>query len=245
MITSVRFARGRAVYTGRLARAPFSAWLQTADGRNVITAASCRIRFSLLGKTRAAQRRLWRDLSRAAGDARVAAVIQRELDEHFARPGTYAYANGLPRLGIELHRLVVVPRVLINAALFAALSRALANDRAFAGLDAPTAMTDFFALSIVSDADRVLADMTPSPACPVPAGPQWLTVGLNRAFVWRGPALKEPPWPGHHYVFEVTRDPVTRRVRNALTDGIKRLEASLPSLTQLQRADILRRAHRA
>jgi hypothetical protein len=56
------------------------------------------------------------------------------------------------------------------------------------------------------------------------------------------PLLKEPPWDGHHYVLELTREPITRAVRKAVTAAIKQIEASLPKLSRVERNDILRRA---
>jgi hypothetical protein len=52
----------------------------------------------------------------------------------------------------------------------------------------------------------------------------------------------EPAWNGHHYVIELTRDPITRAVRKAIAARIERFEASLPALPRAERNEILRRA---
>jgi len=69
-------------------------------------------------------------------------------------------------------------------------------------------------------------------------------VGLDGAFVWRLPLMNEPPWDGHHYILELTRDPITRAVRKAVVAAVQRVEASLPSLSRSERNEILRRAVR-
>ena len=84
----------------------------------------------------------------------------------------------------------------------------------------------------------------PSPKRPLVAGKEWISVGLDGAFVWRLPRLNEPPWDGHHYVMELTRDPITRAVRKAVVAAVERIDASLPSLSRIERNEILRRALR-
>src|SRR5947207_298830 len=68
--------------------------------------------------------------------------------------------------------------------------------------------------------------------------------GLPRAFVWRLPLMNEPPWDGHHYVMELTRDPITRAMRKAVVAAVAGIQASLPSLSRTERNEILRRALR-
>ena len=69
-----------------------------------------------------------------------------------------------------------------------------------------------------------------------------MSVGLNPQFVWRVPLFKDPPWDGHHYVLELTRDPITRAVRKKVDATVERFDAWLPSLSRLDRNEILRRA---
>jgi hypothetical protein len=239
----VRYRRGRAWYTGRITRAPFVAWLATPEGRTTLDEAASRVRFAFLARARAA-RRLWRGLAAAARDAGVIAAIQREMDAYLGRLQEFAYAEGLPRVSVDLHRLVLVPRVLINAAAFGAIVRRLQSEPAFASLDGGDALRDFFVETLIHHLDAAIAGTTPTPKRPLPAGKEWISVGVDGAFVWRLPLLNEPPWDGHHYMLELPRDPITRTMRKAVVAAVARIELSLPSLSRTERNEILRRALR-
>ena len=76
----------------------------------------------------------------------------------------------------------------------------------------------------------------------MPLGNEWISVGLDNAFVWRLPLLNEPPWDGHHYVLELTRDPITRAVQKKVVAAVERIEGHLPTLSRVDRNEILRRA---
>ena len=239
----VRYRRGRARYTGGISRAPFAAWLETSEGRRALDAAVARTRFNFWAEARAT-RRLWRELAGAARDPRVIVVIQSELDSYLGRLQEFAYADGLPRLSVDLHRIVVVPRVLINGATYSAIARRLRSERSFASLEGGDALRDFFLTTLIDHLDAAIADATPSPKRPLAAGKDWISVGLESGFVWRLPVLNEPPWTGHHYVLELTRDPITRAVRKKVVATVQKIEASLPSLSRVERSEILRRALR-
>jgi len=239
----VRYRRGRAWYTGGITRAPFVAWLAMPEGRATLEEAASHGRFAFLARARAA-RRLWRRLATAARDPDVVVTIQSEMDAYLGRLQEFAYAEGLPRVSVDLHRIVVVPRVLINGAAYGAIARKLRSERAFASLDGGDALRDFFVGTLIQHLDGAIAAATPSPKRPLAAGKEWISVGLDGAFVWRLPLLNEPPWDGHHYVLELTRDPITRAVRKAVVAAVGRIEASLPSLSRIERNEILRRALR-
>ena len=239
----LRYRRGRVWYGGRIARAPFVAWLETPEGRATLDEASARIRLPFLARTRAA-RGLWRRLAAAARDPAVIATIRSEMDGYPGRIQELAYADGLPRVGVDLHRLVVVPRVLVNGAAYGALARRLRAVHAFASLEGGEPLRDFFVGTLVSHADAAIAAATPSPKRPVTVGNDWISVGVDGAFVWRLPLLNEPPWDGHHYVLELTRDPITRAVRKGVAAAVGRIEASLTKLSRVDRNEILRRALR-
>jgi len=239
----VQYRRGRAWYTGRIARAPFVAWLATSEGRATVDAAASRGRFALFARARAA-RRLWRRLAAAARDRDVVVTIQSEMDAYLGRLREFAYAGGLPRLSVDLHRIVVVPRVLINGAAYGAIARRLRSERAFASVDGGDALRDFFVRTLIDQLDAAIAATTPSPKRPLVVARDWMSVGLDGAFAWRVPLVNEPPWDGHHYVLELTREPVTRGLRKAVAAAVQRIEASLPSLSRLERNEILRRAVR-
>jgi hypothetical protein len=239
----VRYRRGRVVYGGRIARAPFAVWLTTAEGAAVVDEAASRLRIRFLARARAAGR-LWRRLAAAARDRQVVATIQSEMDAYPGRIQELAYAEGLPRAGVDLHRLVVVPRALVNGAAFGALARRLRTVPAFASLDGGDPLHDFFVAQVISDADAAIAGAAPTLKRPVTLGSEWISVGLDGAFVWRLPLLNEPPWDGHHYVLEVTRDPITRAVRKGVAAAVGRIDASLQKLSRVDRNEILRRALR-
>ena len=237
----VRYRRGRALYTGRITRAPLVAWLATPDGRATLDEAASRLRF--LASARAA-RRLWRQLAAAARDPDVVVTVQSEVDAYLGRLQEFAYAEGLPRASVNLHRIVAVPRVLINGAAYGAIARRLQSERAFASLDGGDALRDFFVRTLVDHVDGAIAGTMPSPKRPLTIGRDWLSVGLDDAFAWRVPLVNEPPWDGHHYVLELTRDPITRAVRKAVAAAVERIAGSLPSLSRIERNEILRRAVR-
>ena len=240
----VRCSRGRLTYAGRITRAPFLAWASTPEGRAEIDKVAARIGFSLLGRSRAARRRLWRQLEAAARDEAVIAAIQSEIDVYLARLGQLAYSSGLPREGVSLHRLVVVPCVLLNGAACSGIERRLNALVPFASLEGGPALRGFFIMRLIHEIEAAVASARPSPRRPLPAGDEWITIGLNSAYAWRVPMLQEPPWDGHHYVLELTRAPVTREVRKAVVASIQRFEASLPALPRIERNEILRQAGR-
>jgi hypothetical protein len=239
----VQYRRGRVWYTGRIARAPFVAWLAMPEGRATVDEAALHGRFAFFARARA-ERRLWRRLVAAARNRDVVAAIQREMDAYLGRLQEFAYADGLPRLSVDLHRIVVVPRVLINGAAYGAIARRLRSEPAFASLDGGDALRDFFIRTLIDHLDGAIAGTMPSPKRPLAVGDEWISIGLDGAFVWRVPLLNEPPWDGHHYVLELTRDPITRAVRKAVAVAVERIQASLPSLSRVERNEILRRAVR-
>jgi hypothetical protein len=237
----VRYSRGRAVYAGRITRGPFVAWVHTPEGAAAVDALASRMRIRWFARERAS-RRIWKQLAAAARDHAVIVSIQSEVDAYLARLQDFAYADGLPRTGVELHRLVVVPRLLINGATHNAIARRLNALPVIAALDGGPALRDFFTLTLVQHLDAAIAGARPSLKNPLRAGRDWISVGLNAKFVWRIPVFQQPPWNGHHYVLELTRDPITRAVRKAVAKQIEGIEASLQSLSRTERNEILRRA---
>ena len=242
MAAWVRRSCGRLVYTGRITRGPFTAWTQTEEGQAAVKQIAARIRFSFLGKTRAAVRRLWRQLAGAARDPAVVAALDLEVQAYLQRLGELAFAEGLPRCGVDLRRLIVVPTVLLNGVACTALARQLKQQPAFAAVEGGNALRDFFVATLISEMTAAVAAARPSPGSPLTAGADWISVGVNTAFVWRVPVFQAPPWDGHHYVLELTREPITRAVRKAVAAKIDAFEASLPALSRAERGEVLRRA---
>ena len=238
----VRCSRGRLVYTGRITRAPFAAWSETEEGRAAVQQIAARIRFSLLGKTRAAARRLWRQLSSTLGDPSVIGAIEREVETYLQRLGQLAFSEGLPRCSVELRRLIVVPTVLLNGAACTAFAKRLNQQPAWASLEGGDTLKDFFVTTLISDMAAAVERARPAPRGPLAADADWTVVGLNAGFVWRVPVFQAPPWNGHYYVLELPRDSITRAVQKAAVPKIDSFEASLPLLSRAERNEILRRA---
>jgi hypothetical protein len=241
MKTPVRYSRGRLQYTGSIARAPFDAWAASDDGRAVVERAASGLPFALFGRTRAARRRLWRELTQAVRTEDVAGAVQHEIDGYLARLETLAYAEDLPRVGVDLHRLVVVPRMFVNAEAYRRIDAALRAQPAIVALEGAEALRRWFALALVDAAASAVAAARPSSGHPLPAGDHWIAIGVNERFEWRIP-YDGPEWHGHYFVFELTRAPITRSVRKAADEAVARLEQSLQSLTRVRRTDILRQA---
>ena len=236
-----RYWHSRIQYTGRIDRSAFIAWCGSAAGRSVLAPIATRIRFAPFGRIRTARRRLWKDVRTAARSAAVASSCQREIDAYLTRLEILALAHDLPRVGVALHRLIAVPRLLANAAMDRQLDLLLDAEAAFATAKGRTALRDWFSVSVITSVEHAIREAHPSPRDPVAAGDEWIIVGVNDSFEWRAP-FADTNWSGHYYVLELTRQPMTRAVRKAATDAIARMESSLPSLSRSQRDDILRRA---
>jgi hypothetical protein len=236
----VRYSQGRVHYTGRIDRAAFAAWCESSKGRAVLDEIVSHMRFGLFGTMRA-RKRVRRELIRAARSEAVVAGLQRELDAYLARLNMFVLARDLPRVGVDLYRLVVIPRLFANGATYRRISTALDRHPAFATQNGRQSLRDWFILTVIDGIEAAVMQARPSLKRWLPAGDGWIIVGVNDQFEWRV-AFDGPAWPGHYYVLELERLPITRAFRKAATEGITRLEASLPSLSRLQRNEILREA---
>jgi len=237
----VRYSRGRTEYTGRVDRAAFAAWADSPDGRAVVGRLASEMGFALFGKTRAARRRLWRELTAASRSESCIAALQSTIDRALGYLDTLVHARALPRLGVDLHRLIAVPRLFVNAAMARRMDVLLDKEPIFASANGRQSLRDWFSLTVVRSAEAAIAQARPSPSVPLPAGEGWIIVGIDEGFEWHVP-FHEPAWPGHYYLLELTRAPITRGVRKHAAQAIDRLAASLPSLSRLQRQEILRQA---
>lgn len=167
--------------------------------------------------------------------------MQREAEAYLPRLEKLVYANGLPRATLHLHRLVVVPRVFVNAEAYRHIDAVLRKQRAFDAIQRGDLLRGWFCLTLVDSLSAAAAAARPSPGRPLPAGRGWIAVGVNERFQW-GTALDGPAWPGHYYVLELTSMPITRAVRKAAGEAIARLESALPDLSRSHRYEILRLA---
>jgi len=240
MAVWIRWRGGRLTYTGGLSRRPFDAWAQAPEGSAAIAAAAQGIRFSLLGKQRAARRRLWRELSNAALDESVASAVQEEADRYLTRLTQLAYADGLPRVTVNLYRLAIVPRQLLNGVARQCLAARLRREPALTCLESQP-LRDFFALQLVRDMDAAIVARAPTIKQPLALADGWVTIRVNTAYVWFA-AVEDSKWAGHHYAFETPRDPINRAMRKAIEDAMKTFDTSLPVLSVRERNEILRRA---
>ena len=240
MAAWIRSRGGRLTYGGRISRRPFDAWAQTPDGSAAIAAAAAHVRFSLLGKHRVARRRLWTELANAAADDSVAAAVQNEADRYLPRLSQLAYAEGLPRVAVNLYRLVVVPRQLLNGVARHCLAARLRREPALTCLES-VPLRDFFCTQLVRDMDAAAAAAQPSLKRPLETGQGWMSVGLNTSYTWFA-AVEDSRWAGHHFAFEVPRDPLSRAMRKAVAEAMKTFDESLPVLSRNERNEILRRA---
>jgi len=228
------------MYSGRIPRQRFVDWTETREGQGAIAVVAERVGFRLLGKRRAARRWLWRDLAAAAADDSIAVVVQDEVDRYLARLGELVYGEGLPRVTINLYRLVVVPRQLLNSVAHRSLAVRLHSEPSLTSLDCEP-LLEFLCRRIVEDLDLAVAGVGPWAKRPLPAGNGWVSVGLNTSFVWYT-VDNVSRWSGYHFVFEIPREPIGRATRRVMAQAIATLEGWLPTLTQLQRTEMLRRA---
>ena len=170
----------------------------------------------------------------------VANAIQEEADRYLARLTQLAYAEGLPRVVVNLYRLVVVPRQLLNGVARQCLAARLRREPALTGLESQP-LKDFFCLQLVRDMDAAITSVQPTVKRPFATGHGWATVGLNTEYVWFA-AVEDSRWAGHHFAFELPRDPISRAMRKAIEEAMKTFDSSLPVLSRVERNDILRRA---
>ena len=240
MAAWIRSRGGRLTYAGGISRRPYDAWIRTPEGSAAVTAAAATMRFSLFGRQRAARSRLWRELANAAADDSVAAAVQEEADRYLARLTKLAYAEGLPRVAVNLYRLVVVPRQLLNGVARHCLVARLRREPALTCLESQP-LRDFFCLQLVRDMDDAIVAAQPSIKRPLAMAEVWASIGLNTSYVWFA-AVEDSRWAGHHFAFEIPRDSMNRATRKAVAEAMKTFDTSLPVLSRNERNDILRRA---
>ena len=221
---------------------PFAEWTATPEGVGVLTPLAAAMRFAPFGRMRAARRRLWRDLAAAARDDRLAQAMQAEAERYLPLMAEVAYADGLPCATVDLQRLVVVPRALLNGVMLAGVEERLFHADLTPSLPGGSPLHAFLCRQIVRELDAVVLGVRANPRRALPAAQQWVNVGHDTAFAWTVPLAGEPVWRGHHYLFEVPMRGMNRRVHGAVRARIGELEQTLPFLTRDARQDLLRRA---
>lgn len=223
----------------RTSREPVREWLESSEGVDAIQSAAREVRFSLLGRARAARRRLARALSDGINSPSARTALIAEC-EHFLETWTQlAYAPALPRRTLDGRRLVVVPRAMIvDRSLGGAESRL----GAALGPSMPDGFPLFFARWVVRAMDAAIRRAAPAPKRPLQAPESWACVHVDPEFLWVVSLISNDPWRGHVMMFELPPSGLRRRDRHALSGAIAELTASLPSLTRIARDGTVRMA---
>ncbi len=235
-----RVSGGRLHYRGRITRAPFTAWTATKDGAASVARVAAGIRFSLFGRSRAARSRLWRDLEAASRVESLAAAIEGEALHYMQTMASLAYSDGLPRVHIALHRLVLVPRAMIAGHARAALFKRLGQARPLAALD--EALRLFFLEQLVIEMDAAICDAAPSPARRVQAHDEWACVGAIRGLVWVDPLWSGVDGTGHVFMYEFPRPGMPQPASRELKAAVAEMASNVSSLSRLQRSAMVRAA---
>jgi hypothetical protein len=235
-----RVSGGRLEYRGRITRESFRRWASSKEGADAVARVAAGLRFSLFGRARAARRRMWRALHQASCTRAVTTAIANEAPRYMQAAAHVAYADGLPRANVALHRLVLVPRAMIAGHARVGLFKRLNEVPELAALD--DAVRIFFFDQIVLEMDAALQKATPSPRDPVQAHDEWACVGVRQDVVWVDPVFSGPDGVGHVFLYEFPRTGITRKDRKALEGAIHELSAGVTSLSKLQRHSLVRMA---
>jgi hypothetical protein len=235
-----RVNRGRLEYRGRITRDPFTKWTASGDGLEAVARVARGIRFSILGSSRSARRRLWRALEAASRTESIVAAFRVEATRYMQILADISYADALPRAHIALHRLVLAPRAMISGRAHAGVSERLAQAPALAGLD--EALRTFFLNQLVIEMDAALQKASPSPRRSIHAHDEWACVGVSVGTVWVDRILAGPDGTGHVFMYEFPRQGLPRRGRKALEAAIVQMAATVSSLSRGERAALVRSA---
>jgi hypothetical protein len=223
----------------RTSREPVREWLTSTDGAEAIEAAARGIRFSLIGRTRAARRRLTRTLSEAVHASSVRDALAAECAPFLATWTQLAYAPALPRVALNGRRLVVVPRAMIVGRSSGPAMKRLA---AALGPSVPDDFKAFLGRWVLRAMDDAIRRAAPDPKRPLHAAESWACVHIEPDFIWVDPYISGDAWRGHVMMFEVPPKGLRRRDRHELVAAIADLAASLPNLTRLSRDGTVRTA---
>jgi hypothetical protein len=223
----------------RTSREPVRDWLASGEGADAIQTTARAIRFSLIGRTRSARRHLTRRLCDAVHFSSTRTALAAECASFVAIWTQLAYAPALPRLTLNSHRLVVVPRSMIIGRSSSPAARRLA---AALGPSVPDGFKTFLARWVLRAMDDAIKGSAPDPKRPLHAEESWACVHVDPDFLWVDPYLSSNAWRGHVMMFELPAGGLRRRDRLELTAAITELTTSLSSLTRLSRDGTVRMA---
>ena len=230
---------GRVRFRGRITRRPFTDWAATPEGAAAVDVVARQLRFALLGRTRSAKRRMWRELESTVNNEQVKAILEASPDYYLNAMTELAYAPALPRVAIELRRMVVIPRTMIAARGRSAINSRLMISTAYADLN--ESLRAFLCDRLVWEMDDAIRRAKPSVKRPVNAREAWTCVALDEKFVWIDPLWSGKDWLGHVFMFEMPENP-SRKDRREIDAAIEQLQRSLPDLSQVQRDGTVRSA---
>ena len=235
-----RVHHGRLEYRGRITRDPFTQWTATKDGADAVARTARGIRFSLIGRSRAARGRIWRELESATRAESFASAIGAEATRYMQVLANLSYADALPRAHIALHRLVLIPRAMVTARAQTGVFERLAKAPALAELD--EAVRIFLLTQLVIEMDAAVQSASPAPRRPVQAHDEWACVGVSKGVVWADPMWAGPDGTGHVFMYEFPRAGVPHRAFKAIETAISEMSSAVTTLSRAQRVALMRAA---
>lgn len=228
---------GRLLYRGRLSREPYSAWARTGEGSAAIEARARRDRLRVFARARA-EGRLWRELDQVARREPLSTAIQSAADGFGAAVAAVSHAPGLPMRSIALHRLVLIPRVLVAGHARQALCRRLFDSEPLERLD--PSVREFFCERLLVELDAAIAEHRPSIVRPIMTRDGWGCIGRDTEYQWVDPIFSGAGWSGHFVVYEFPRQRLPRRARKDLDAAVRDLQGGLPRISRIQREEMMR-----
>ena len=231
---------GRVVYSDQISRDPFAAWIATPEGAAAIAAVAARMRFKLLGKTRAARKQVWRELVSAIRSSEGRAALQAAADVYNRSLISLAYAQALPRATVALHRLVLIPRALVAERARAPISARLNQCVALAAR--PPAEREFLYTTVMAQIDESMRNARPAVQKPLNGHEGWVVIGTDTRFEWVDRYWSGDGWTGHWFVYELPRAGLSRADRKAVEHAVETMRASVGNLSRERRQALVKLA---
>jgi hypothetical protein len=231
--------RGRLQYRGRISKRPFTEWCATKDGAGAIARVAAGMRFSFIGRARAARRRMWQELDAASRAEGFTSTVAAESGHFMQAMADVCYADALPRTFVSQRRLVLAPRTLITGRARAGAFTRLMEIPALAGVD--EAVRTFLIDRVVIEMDAAVRQASPAPRKPVLANDGWVCVGVQLGTMWADPIWAGPYGAGHLFMYDLP-ERLLRRDYKALDDAIEQMSGDVSMLSRTARDAMLRAA---